>query len=473
MKYSKMKQLLAGVLCCGILFTQLGVVNAADMTAETATEQEVTADNQNTAGQTETQAEKKENSWRYQDGKSINEGEVTAYADRYPDAVKPGNATAVGIDVSEHNGIIDWEAVKADGIDYAIIRCGYGNNDSSQDDERWLRNVEECSRLGIPFGVYIYSYAIDVSMASSEADHVLRLISGYNLSYPVYFDMEDSSTVDADLESIAQTFCNKISAAGYNVGVYANTNWWNTYLTQTCYDKWFRWVAQYNTNCTYSKDYSMWQYSSEEYVDGIDGYVDMNYWLGEDAAESTPPAPGTFLDVHEGDWFKSCVDFAYSKSIMTGLTTTIFGPAENLNRAQFATVLHRMAGKPAANSVSSLSGVEAGQWYSEAVYWCNEKGILTGYENGEFGLTDSINREQLVAMMYRYAQEKNYDLTANNDLNSFPDKNSISPYALSAIQWAVGAGVISGEADGIINPQGNSSRAACAQIMMNFMNKFS
>lgn len=98
---------------------------------------------------------------------------------------------------------------------------------------------------------------------------------------------------------------------------------------------------------------------------------------------------------------------------------------------------------------------------------------MTGYENGEFGLTDSINREQLVAMMYRYAQEKNYDLTANNDLNSFPDKDSISPYALSAIQWAVGAGVISGEGDGIINPQGNSSRAACAQIMMNFMNKFS
>ena len=177
------------------------------------------------------------NSWRYQDGEQIPSIQSRARAAR---SYHP-NATRKGIDVSEHNGIIDWAQVKASGIDFAIIRCGYGMDQTDQDDKQWLRNVTECERLGIPYGVYIYSYATNTDRAKSEAEHVLRLIQGRNLSYPVYFDMEDESTEKADHAAIAQMFCNTIKNAGYAVGVYANTSWWNTYLT--------RWAAPISAIC--------------------------------------------------------------------------------------------------------------------------------------------------------------------------------------------------------------------------------
>lgn len=185
-----------------------------------------------------------------------------------------------GIDVSEFQGKIDWEKVKNDGIEFAILRCGYGMDFSNQDDVEYERNANECERLGIPYGVYIYSYATNTTRASSEADHVLRLIDGLDLSYPVYYDMEDSSTINSDLAAIAKTFCNKISNSGYSVGVYANLDWWNNRLTDSCFDNWHKWVAQWNETCDYTKPYAMWQYSSSGAVNGINGRVDMNYLIG-------------------------------------------------------------------------------------------------------------------------------------------------------------------------------------------------
>ena len=99
------------------------------------------------------------------------------------------------IDVSEHQGKIDWEKVKPQ-IDGAILRCGYGMDIERQDDTYFRRNADECTRLGIPFGVYLYSYADSVEKARSEAAHVLRLIEGYKLSYPVYLDLEENEQVE-------------------------------------------------------------------------------------------------------------------------------------------------------------------------------------------------------------------------------------------------------------------------------------
>ena len=242
--------------------------------------EEVDIDTESVTEESQEQGVLKENSWRYQDGELIRsaEDEISVISDVYAP-----NATKKGIDVSEHNRNIDWEKVKAAGIDYAIIRCGYGDNYDNQDDKQWMRNVSECERLGIPYGVYIYSYARNTDMASSEAQHVLRLISGHELSYPVYFDMEDNSTLGSDFGAIAQTFCSTVQNAGYAVGVYANLNWWNKYLTDTRFEQWHRWVAQYNIQCDYTGTYAMWQYSSKELVDGIDGTVDMNYLIGTPA----------------------------------------------------------------------------------------------------------------------------------------------------------------------------------------------
>ncbi|MGF0031905.1 GH25 family lysozyme [Bariatricus sp. SGI.154] len=218
------------------------------------------------------------NSWRYKDGELIESYSIGR--SRAASRVKQGNITKKGIDVSEHNGDINWEKVKASGIEFAIIRCGYGTNRSDQDDKKWLRNVSECERLGIPYGVYIYSYATNTDRALSEAQHVLRLISGHNLSYPVYFDMEDNSTIGSDLNAIAQTFCSTIKNAGYAVGVYANLDWWNNYLTDTRFSQWYRWVAQWSSACNYTGEYALWQYSAIGSVDGISGPVDLDYLIG-------------------------------------------------------------------------------------------------------------------------------------------------------------------------------------------------
>lgn len=228
--------------------------------------------NENSDVETQEQA----NSWRYSNGVLIEDSsdKMMRSTSSHPDA------TLRGIDVSEFQHVINWEKVKAAGIDFAIIRCGYGMNQTDQDDAQFERNASECERLGIPYGVYIYSYATSTASASSEADHVLRLIKGHTLSYPVYFDMEDKSTLKSNHAAIANTFCSKIEKAGYPVGVYANLNWWNNYLTDPVFSKWHRWVAQYYSYCQYEGEYAMWQYTSSGYVNGISGRVDMNYQIG-------------------------------------------------------------------------------------------------------------------------------------------------------------------------------------------------
>lgn len=177
------------------------------------------------------------------------------------------------IDVSEHQGRIDWEKVKPQ-IDGAILRCGYGMDIEKQDDTYFKRNADECTRLGIPFGVYLYSYADNNEKAKSEAAHVLRLIKQYKLSFPVYYDLEEAGTEKGAIER-ANIFGDIIEKAGYWCGVYANLNWWNNYLNGL--ERFTKWVAQYNKTCDYKGAHlDIWQYSSKGKVDGIGGNVDMN-----------------------------------------------------------------------------------------------------------------------------------------------------------------------------------------------------
>ena len=177
------------------------------------------------------------------------------------------------IDVSEHNGEINWEKVRFH-IAGAILRCGYGSDYEHQDDAYFKRNADECTRLGIPFGVYLYSYAKTVDRAKSEADHVLRLIKDYKLSYPVYLDLEESGTENGAVER-ANVFGDIIEKAGYWCGIYANLNWWENYLPGL--DRFTKWVAQYNNVCQYKGEHlDIWQYTSKGNVDGIKGNVDMN-----------------------------------------------------------------------------------------------------------------------------------------------------------------------------------------------------
>lgn len=190
-----------------------------------------------------------------------------------------------GIDVSEFQGNIDWNKVKNDGIEFAILRVGYGMDIKNQDDKYIERNISECERLGIPIGVYLFSYANTIAKASSEAEHTLRIIAGHKMPLGVWYDIEDSKTsgsVDKSyLTQIIEKYCSIIKEAGYDVGIYANLNWLNNKIEASVQDKWPVWVAQYYKECQYKKDYVIWQYSSSGKVDGISGNCDMNYFYGE------------------------------------------------------------------------------------------------------------------------------------------------------------------------------------------------
>lgn len=178
------------------------------------------------------------------------------------------------IDVSEFQGRIDWEKVMHH-IDGAILRCGYGIDCEEQDDEQFKRNADECTRLGIPFGVYLYSYAKTNMQAKLEADHVLRLIKPYKLSYPVYLDLEESDTADGAVER-AIVFGDIIEKAGYWCGVYANLYWWEVILKNGL-ERFTKWVAQYYSECEYTGSHlDIWQYTDQGNVPGISGNVDMN-----------------------------------------------------------------------------------------------------------------------------------------------------------------------------------------------------
>lgn len=183
-----------------------------------------------------------------------------------------------GIDVSSHQGIVDWEKVR-DEIDFAIIRCGFGGNYTSQDDTRWEDNVSACEKYNIPYGVYLYSYATTVEKARSEAEHALRLLKGHYPELPVFFDLEEariSSLGNARILEIAKVFCEEITKVGYMYGTYANKYWFSNYLTDKWYDLFPKWIAQYSSEVTYTGKYDIWQYTDSGKVNGIRGKVDMN-----------------------------------------------------------------------------------------------------------------------------------------------------------------------------------------------------
>ena len=224
-----------------------------------------------------------ENSWRYQNGQRIEslDDESAPSGDFLSRAMDPlpDGATAQGIDVSEFQGKIDWEAVKAAGVDFAILRIGYGDQNAGGSDKYFKRNVEECERLGIKWGAYLYSYSVNTKEAADEAAHVLSAMKGLTPDLPIYYDMEDDSTLGAKdrFADIAQTFCSKIEAAGYDAGVYASARWWKYYLTSPVFDSWSKWSAQYYKICEYPSDPDAWQYTSQGRVPGISGNVDVNY----------------------------------------------------------------------------------------------------------------------------------------------------------------------------------------------------
>ena len=204
-----------------------------------------------------------------------------------------------GVDVSKNNGTINWQSIKNAGYEFAIIRLGYGNDEIKQDDNQFVINVKECERLGIPYGVYIYSYALNLNEAKSEVNHTIRQLKhvGNNFKYGVWFDMEDADNYkkrngmpsNQMLVGICYTFCDAIEKAGYYTGIYASLSWLNNQLRNPKLDRFDKWVAHwYVEKTSYNKAYSIHQYTDKANIGGK--IFDANY-LVRDFVKSTIPTP--------------------------------------------------------------------------------------------------------------------------------------------------------------------------------------
>ena len=176
-----------------------------------------------------------------------------------------------------------------------------------------------------------------------------------------------------------------------------------------------------------------------------------------------------FTDVTSGDWFYDAVAYVYDKGMMEGTTDTTFAPTMNLTRSMIAQVIYNLEERPEAPGAAGFTEVAAGAWYADAVNWAAARGIVKGYDTGAFGPEDSVTREQLAAILYRYAQVKGYDTTQGGmAVREFSDSASISDWAQTAMSWAVNAQVLSGKGNGVLDPQGTATRAEVAQMLMNF-----
>ena len=181
------------------------------------------------------------------------------------------------------------------------------------------------------------------------------------------------------------------------------------------------------------------------------------------------PSKTKFNDVSANDWFASAVDYVTGKGMMNGTADNTFSPKANTTRGMVVTVLYRLENQP-STSAASFTDVASGAYYANAVAWANANGIVSGYGSGKFGPNDKVTREQLAAILYRYAQYKKYDVSVGEDTNilSYNDAQSISSYAIPAIQWACGAGVVTGKSGNKLDPKGNATRAEVAAMLMRF-----
>ena len=207
-------------------------------------------------------------------------------------------------------------------------------------------------------------------------------------------------------------------------------------------------------------------------VSGVYLTKDMTVYALWRVDENPNTGANPFTDVSEKDWFYGDVMFVYENGLMLGTSKTLFSPHGTATRGMMATILWRMEGSPAPKGKNSFTDVVAGKWYADAITWAAEKGIFAGYGKDKFGPDDPITREQLAAIFYRYADYKGYDLTVKGNLDTFKDADKITDYAKTAMQWAVGSGLVKGKSGNLLDPQGTATRAEIAAMLHRFIEKY-
>ena len=238
----------------------------------------------------------------------------------------------------------------------------------------------------------------------------------------------------------------------------------------------------YNTYIDLTKYVPTWRghtfigwYSERSLTNKVSGVYltkDMTVYASWRVDENPGTGANPFTDVSEKDWFYGDVMFVYENGLMLGTSKTLFSPHGTATRGMMATILWRMEGSPVPKGKNSFTDVEDGKWYADAITWTAENGIFAGYGKDKFGPDDPITREQLAAIFYRYADYKGYDLAVKGNLDKFKDADKITDYAKTAMQWAVGSGLVKGKSGNLLDPQGTATRAEIAAMLHRFIEKY-
>ncbi len=273
-----------------------------------------------------------------------------------------------GVDISGNNGQVDFAALKRAGAEFAIIRCGYGGDYTDQDDDFFFENLRGAKDAAMPYGVYLYSYALNAAQAESEAAHALRLLKQTGRpAYGVWLDMEDADHYKKrygfpsshTLVDICGIFCETLQNAGYYCGVYASLNWWRDYLNSLTLNRYDKWVAQYNAVCDYKKPYGMWQFT--------DGWE-----IG-----------GKRFD---GNWaYRDYPALTRGKEEEDGMT-----------KADVLKIIREYEAEKAEKPAS--------RWAGPALEFCREKGILTGGADGDMRPQSYVTRQEAAQIAMRLYQ---------------------------------------------------------------------
>ena len=369
-------------------------------------------------------------------------------------------AVKKGIDVSKYQGEVDWEKAQAAGIDFAILRCGFGSEwngegEYAQDDEYWERNADECTRLGIPFGAYLYSYATTEEQARSEADHVARLLGlkapdhegltdytskAYKLDYPVYYDLEDKAITGLfpeEMGKLTAAFFDQLESWGYTgeQGVYASLNWTRGRLMDAGFDEWRDnfWIARFNSDLGYTGPYTMWQ------------------------ASYTEPGAAYGVQSETVD-----VDFVMEELLLTGITDAKAAAAQpSFTNDTYTNELWLGAAKDKVTlTTDEVTEEEGGQrifWTSsdENVATVNKKGVVTAKGDGSCIITATLADGRQTADVTVRVGEVSVPVYATGNLRGVTDNGTVTLADVAAL--ASGTDAILLDAGGSVQGTANTS----------------
>lgn len=390
-----------------------------------------------------------------------------------------------GVDIShvQDNGTINWTAAKNAGVDFVFVHA-----DSSSFDIA----VQGAVSVGLPIGISLDSRAVTTEESIQEAELLLRSARNYDVTLPLLLRLEPDSTpriLDAfqsgTLTRSEETknilaFCKRIQSAGYQSMILASSKTLDKLIDRDLVASEALLCLSEHSDSYYDAEiYPYRHYSDSAVIDGIPNqvsrlsYFTKGYLPGTEPPEILPTADEIFKDIQPSDYFCSAVTYSYYHKIMSGVSSDLFEPRTVTSRAMAARILYNLEGMPAVDFVPYYADISDGQWFSQAITWARENGVMDGYGT-TFGPNDAITREQFAAILYRYSKLKGLDtaVTSNAVLQQYQDSSQIHDYAWTAMQWAVQNKLIQGYSASELAPCDYTKRCDCAIIFQRYHSGF-